>query len=191
MALVKYGRLSVQPVTAERMEIHLPHGRHEAMTLCRDQLCSPILAAAIAAWLASAAWYMSLGKIYTAALGKTPEQMAAERNKPGAFLPFVYAFVANIIIAWMLAGVLGHLGPGQVTLKNGVDLRRVPVVRLHPRHHGGQLQLFRPRSAAPLHRCRQLADRALGVRRGGRRHRRVTFGVGAMPCPSSGRRRII
>ncbi len=45
---------------------------------------------------------------------------AAERNKPGAFLPFVYAFAANIIIAWMLAGVLGHLGPGQVTLKNGV-----------------------------------------------------------------------
>ena len=79
-----------------------------------------ILAAAIAAWLASAAWYTSLGRIYTAGLGKTPEQMAADRNKPGAFLPFVYAFVANIIIAWMLAGVLGHLGPGQVTLRNGV-----------------------------------------------------------------------
>jgi len=23
-------------------------------------------------------------------------------------------------MAWMLAGVLGHLGPGQVTLRNGV-----------------------------------------------------------------------
>ncbi len=79
-----------------------------------------VLVAAIVAWLASAAWYMSLGKIYTAALGKTPEQMVADRNKPGAFLPFVYAFVANVIIAWMLAGVLGHLGPGQVTLCNGV-----------------------------------------------------------------------
>jgi hypothetical protein len=79
-----------------------------------------VLVAAVLAWLVSAAWYMSLGKVYTAALGKTPEQMAAERKKPGAFLPFVYAFVANIVIAWMLAGVLGHLGPGQVTLKNGV-----------------------------------------------------------------------
>lgn len=76
--------------------------------------------AAVVAWLASAAWYMSLGKIYMAALGKTPEQLAADRNKPGAFLPFIYAFVANLVIAWMLAGVLGHLGSGQVTLKNGV-----------------------------------------------------------------------
>jgi hypothetical protein len=76
--------------------------------------------AAVVAWLASAAWYMSLGKTYMAALGKTPEQVAADRNKPGAFLPFIYAFVANLVIAWMLAGVLGHLGSGQVTLKNGV-----------------------------------------------------------------------
>ena len=32
----------------------------------------------------------------------------------------VLAFVADLIMAWMLAGVLGHLGPGQVTLRNGV-----------------------------------------------------------------------
>jgi Protein of unknown function (DUF1761) len=76
--------------------------------------------AAVVAWLASAAWYMSLGKTYMAALGKTAEQVEADRNKPGAFLPFIYAFVANLVIAWMLAGVLGHLGSGQVTLKNGV-----------------------------------------------------------------------
>ena len=30
------------------------------------------------------------------------------------------AFTACLIMAWMLAGVLGHLGPGQVTLRNGV-----------------------------------------------------------------------
>jgi hypothetical protein len=79
-----------------------------------------VLAAAVVGWLASAAWYTSLGKVWAAALGKTPEQMHAERSKPGAFLPFIYAFIANIIIAWMLAGVLGHLGPGQVTLLNGI-----------------------------------------------------------------------
>jgi hypothetical protein len=79
-----------------------------------------IVFAAIAAWLVSAVWYMSLCKIWVAALGKTTEQMEADRKKPGAFLPFVYAFVANLIIAWMLAGVLGHLGAGQVTLGNGV-----------------------------------------------------------------------
>jgi hypothetical protein len=78
-----------------------------------------VVVAAVAAWLASAAWYMSLGRIYMAALGKTPEQAACDRSKPGAFLPFIYAFVGNLIIAWMLAGVLGHLGAGQVTLRNG------------------------------------------------------------------------
>jgi hypothetical protein len=32
----------------------------------------------------------------------------------------VLAFTACLIMAWMLAGVLGHLGPGQVTLRNGL-----------------------------------------------------------------------
>jgi hypothetical protein len=79
-----------------------------------------VIVAAVVAWLVSAGWYMSLGRIYQAALGKTPEQCKAEMQKPGAFLPFVYAFIGNLVIAWMLAGVLGHLGPGQVTLRNGV-----------------------------------------------------------------------
>jgi hypothetical protein len=48
-----------------------------------------IVIAAVAAWLASAAWYMSLSRPYVAALGKTPEQMAQDRKNPGAFLPFV------------------------------------------------------------------------------------------------------
>jgi hypothetical protein len=77
-----------------------------------------VLAAAVAGWLASAVWYMSLGKIYQAAQGKTPEQCKEDMKKPGAFLPFLYAFIGNLVIAWMLAGVLGHLG--QVTLKDGV-----------------------------------------------------------------------
>jgi Protein of unknown function (DUF1761) len=79
-----------------------------------------VIAAAVAAWIVSAAWYMSLGRTYQAALGKTAEQCKDDMKKPGAFLPFIYAFIANLIIAWMLAGVLGHLGPGQVTLWNGV-----------------------------------------------------------------------
>src|SRR6202035_2820831 len=77
-----------------------------------------VLVAAVVAWLASSAWYMSLGRIYQAALGKTPEQRKEEMKRPGAFLPFIYAFIGNLVIGWMLGGVLGHLG--QVTLKNGV-----------------------------------------------------------------------
>ncbi len=79
-----------------------------------------IVIAAVVAWLASAAWYMSLSQVYQAELGRTPAQAKEAMQRPGALLPLVYAFLANIIIAWMLAGVLGHLGPGQVTLQNGV-----------------------------------------------------------------------
>jgi hypothetical protein len=70
-----------------------------------------VVIAAIAAWLASSLWYLSLRKPYAAALGKAPVP---------AFGPYFFAFVADLIIAWVLAGLLGHLGPGQVTLRNGV-----------------------------------------------------------------------
>ncbi len=72
-----------------------------------------ILIAAVAAWLAGAVWYMALGKPWMAALGMTPEEMHECRKRPGAFLPFIYAFVANLIMAWVLAGLLGHLGPAR------------------------------------------------------------------------------
>ena len=79
-----------------------------------------ILIAAVVAWLAGAAWYMGLGKTWMVALGTTPEKMQAQRSEPSAYLPFLYAFVAELVMAWALAGVLGHLGPGQVTLRNGI-----------------------------------------------------------------------
>jgi hypothetical protein len=79
-----------------------------------------ILIAAVAAWLAGAAWYTSLGKIWASALGLTPADMEARRKEPGAFLPFIYVFVAELVMAWVLAGLLGHLGSGQVTLVNGI-----------------------------------------------------------------------
>jgi len=41
-----------------------------------------IVIAAIVAWVAGAVWYMSLGKIWTAAQGLTPEEMHANRSKP-------------------------------------------------------------------------------------------------------------
>ena len=59
--------------------------------------------AAIAGWLIGLLWNQLFAKART-----------------GALKAFVLAFVADLIMAWMLAGVLGHLGPGQVTLRNGV-----------------------------------------------------------------------
>jgi hypothetical protein len=79
-----------------------------------------VLIAAVACWLAGAVWYMALAKPWMAAIGTTPEQMAERKKRPGAFLPLVLAFLAALVIAWILAGILGHLGPGQVTVRNGV-----------------------------------------------------------------------
>jgi hypothetical protein len=79
-----------------------------------------IVIAAIVAWLAGAVWYMSLGKIWTQAQGLTHEQMHQNKSKPGAYLPFIYCLVAELVMAWVLAGLMAHLGAGQVTLANGV-----------------------------------------------------------------------
>jgi Protein of unknown function (DUF1761) len=77
-----------------------------------------VLIAAVAGWLAGAAWYMSLGKYWRDALGMTAEQMAENRKNPYAWVPFVLVFVTNLVMAWTLAGILGHFGT--VTLKDGV-----------------------------------------------------------------------
>jgi hypothetical protein len=77
-----------------------------------------IVVAAVVAWLAGAAWYMTLGRVWTAALGMTPEKMEEARRRPGAHLPFIYAFVANLVMAWVLAGLLGHIGA--LTVRGGV-----------------------------------------------------------------------
>jgi hypothetical protein len=77
-----------------------------------------IVVAAVVAWLAGAGWYTSLGKVWTAAIGMTPEQMQQAKSRPGAHLPFLYTFIAQLVMAWVLAGVLGHIGA--LTLRAGV-----------------------------------------------------------------------
>lgn len=79
-----------------------------------------ILIAAVAAWIAGAAWYMSLGKTWMAAQGMTAAEIEACKTERPSMLPFIYAFVAALVMAWVLAGLIGHLGAGQVTLRNGV-----------------------------------------------------------------------
>jgi hypothetical protein len=80
-----------------------------------------IVIAAVVAWLAGAAWYMLLGKRWMAALGRTPDEIAAAKAAPGGYLPFVYAFIAELVMAWMLAGVLLHLGPRiPLTVRSGI-----------------------------------------------------------------------
>src|SRR5919197_6773448 len=84
------------------------NSREHAMTFAGVNYLA-ILIAAVVAWLAGAAWYMSLGRHWMSALGWTPEQVAECKNRPHSYLPFVYVFVAELIMAWTLAGLLGHI----------------------------------------------------------------------------------
>jgi hypothetical protein len=79
-----------------------------------------VMIAATAGWGVGAVWYMALAKPWMAAAGLRKDTIEAARRQPGGSLPFIYAFAACVIMAWVLAGVIGHLGPGQVTLRNGV-----------------------------------------------------------------------
>ncbi len=79
-----------------------------------------VLIAAAAGWVAGTVWYMALAKPWMTAVGTTKEKIDASKTQPGALLPFVFAFAACVIMAWVLAGVIGHLGTGQVTIRNGV-----------------------------------------------------------------------
>ena len=75
-----------------------------------------VLIAAVAGFAFGAAYYVGLSKQWLAAIGMTKEAVAARRSPA----PFIVSIVALLIMAWVLAGGIGHLGPGQVTLKNGI-----------------------------------------------------------------------
>lgn len=71
-----------------------------------------VVIAAVAGFAWGAAYYMTLAKQWLAAVGRT------EPNKSPT--PFIVSIVALLVMAWVLSGLIGHLGAGQVTLKNGI-----------------------------------------------------------------------
>jgi hypothetical protein len=75
-----------------------------------------VLVAAVAGFAFGAAYYMTLSNVWLAAIGMTKAELAGKRSPT----PFIVSIVALLIMAWVLAGTIGHLGQGQVTLKNGV-----------------------------------------------------------------------
>lgn len=79
-----------------------------------------ILAAAVAGWLVGAIWYTVFSKPWQEAVGMTREKMNRAQKESGFYLPFIYAFLAQIVMAWVLAGLIAHLGPGQFTVRNGI-----------------------------------------------------------------------
>ncbi|MFZ0694778.1 MAG: DUF1761 domain-containing protein [Alphaproteobacteria bacterium] len=72
--------------------------------------------AGVAGWLVGALWYWVLSKPWMAANAMTPETIKAHGGSSP--LPFIIAFVANLIMAWAIAGLLGHFG--QFTIKDGI-----------------------------------------------------------------------
>jgi hypothetical protein len=69
-----------------------------------------IVIAAAAAWLVGAAWYMTLAKPWMAAQGfASKEAMLAAHGKPSP-VPFALSFAAELVMAFGLTGVLGHIG---------------------------------------------------------------------------------
>ena len=78
-----------------------------------------ILVAGIAGYMFGALYYGTLGDAWLDAQGKTKADLMGPDGK-GSMLPFVLAAIAALVMAFVLAGTIGHLGAGQVTLRNGI-----------------------------------------------------------------------
>ena len=75
-----------------------------------------VILAAIAAFVVGGIWYGVLGRRWMAALGKSEEEL--RRRGPPTPIRMGIAFVADLVMAYMLAGLIGHLG--QVTVASGM-----------------------------------------------------------------------
>jgi hypothetical protein len=75
-----------------------------------------VLVAAVVYWLLGAAWFTILRDPWLASIGKTMEQLQREGVNPG--VAYGVAFVANLIIAYVLGWVL--ISTGEQTAVRGV-----------------------------------------------------------------------
>jgi Na+/H+ antiporter NhaC len=71
-----------------------------------------ILLAAAAAWIFGALYYGPLGNAWLKAQGRTMAQMKAEqaeKSTAAKVFPFVLSFVAELVMAWVIYGLLTHM----------------------------------------------------------------------------------
>ncbi|SON57878.1 hypothetical protein HDIA_4337 [Hartmannibacter diazotrophicus] len=65
-----------------------------------------VVLAAVAGFAVGALWYgLLFGRAWMTALGKSREDLG------GGARPFVTSIIANLVMAWLLAGLIGHIGP--------------------------------------------------------------------------------
>ena len=78
-----------------------------------------IIAAAVASWLAGAVWYGVLGKQWLAALGWTEADVRGPDGKGRMPMgPMILSFIAALVMAFMLSGLMGHVGP--ISIRSGI-----------------------------------------------------------------------
>ena len=76
--------------------------------------------AAAASFIFGGVWYGILGKQWMIAANLKEQDIKDEHGRPKTLTPMAIAVVAQFVMAFVLAGVIGHLGPGQVTLRNSL-----------------------------------------------------------------------
>ena len=69
-----------------------------------------VLAAAVAAWLFGAVWYMALSRPWIAAHGWQGREDMPRRGGMATAAPFIISFVAELVMATMLFGIIHHIG---------------------------------------------------------------------------------
>jgi hypothetical protein len=72
-----------------------------------------VLIAAVAAWIFGAIYYTTLGNVWMAAQGKTPESCKAEfagKSTLAKVTPFILSFVGALITGFVIYGILTHSG---------------------------------------------------------------------------------
>ncbi len=78
-----------------------------------------VVLAAVVSFIFGGIWYGMFARQWMAAANVKPEEVRPTTSG-AALVPYVIAFVAQLVMAYTLAGLIGHLGPGQVTTFNGV-----------------------------------------------------------------------
>lgn len=69
-----------------------------------------VLAATVAGWLFGAVWYTALAKPWIAAQGWRGREDMPQKTGAAAAAPFIISFVAELIMATMLFGIVHHIG---------------------------------------------------------------------------------
>jgi hypothetical protein len=81
-----------------------------------------VFLAAVASFAFGATWYGALARPWMNARGLTAADADRAQAGMGNAVPYIIAFVAELIMAWMLAGVILHLTQGGLaaTARNGM-----------------------------------------------------------------------